>query len=1495
MDWLYPIALDLGAKNTGVFNLSYAANTKLADFDKKNKVLKKAFVAQVPNIMNGGYQFLQINRTATRHAIRCRKRKKQAKKLFLFLLEHVHNFKTQGHQEAINHFLNRRGYNYHESEIDFTAVKQVEQEHWIALQAFLIEANASPVFDQLNFSEIEESLLQLRVFELEELQQHLESIDNKKKNSPQALLLKVVKDLKNEKAQVTGAKHRRDYFKAIHHDIEHMSKSEDKKFKRLFNALTHAKGYKQGEFIRVFWSLLCHVNNFDLKLLNRIHKSLDDKLTYDQIDAILNQHISHWVLKLWQGTDANTPERKKFKQTLKAYTQANPKKILQFLLQTNPEHTIAPYESHTNRKPPYCQTLLLNTETLTSQYPEWQKWLVQLSSSCEKMQQALSNYQTRLRSKISKEGNVLVESEKQNGVLELQARSLQFVFDTSAKQCPYKLSEIWGKLKQINQLKRKGKSTDKAEANLASLLEKSWLPSNLKVECTSQPEQSEFWHLINLYYQTRRRTKQGRYFIHRDNKQNSELNKWQKNRKLLQVCQHKPKQLKHQALGDVLQLLGLEQEQLFTISTNDEAISLEKLAEQIKSAAKGVITLAKDAHKAQKDYGIDLQAAIVSEPKLQKLASKAQEVTQKLAVYFFQDTSQQNYFFNRNKSLFTYAQLHSLLFNIERSGFGKTCPLCSADNAARMQISNGFAQASRLSTMSLRLIDGGLKRLLNHQAHHIANYLWPELEGILKQGHRVSLPLVLEQNRFDFSANLHALKGQGKNKQQRLPEDEKYFTQKQERIFNAGKQLCPYTGEVINFSKSDIDHIIPRSGVFGVLNDEANLIASSVTGNRKVKQNRLLSLKDLSKEYLQAHFNTTDPELIKAHLYATLWDSNKAKFVFGQYRQFIALTPVQQVAFRHALFLDEFDELKQGVISAIQHGSKSRVNGTQRFMAQLLADAFWQKARIIQCENQLNFDYFEYSANSQDELSTTSLRRVLTQALVKTDWDLTPFCKNKGQSQRPYSHVIDAMCAMALAVEQHQGEGALSIDVGDSSIWPKVDAQTGEYKASNFTSLAIKAEQLQPELIVKPTSLANKIVKNGPISKPHTVISRRIFGENALGIRFYDLAVDNSNVVKGYYKSEIEAGEFVRATAKVADKNVEILQWLTTHAYYQLKLKQGIKFYTPNSYAILSLMFSVLMTAKKSNLDKNSQEYKAVKWLFGKGDGQLFYYTSKAPLQAAPNIVERLKSNNPLMQKWLHFYNGWQAICGESAKVNLGQFVIESGQLNQWENYCQAFLGQTEKFNKHSPVRHYTMFNETTARGNVALQFKQGKFTHYPVNNNEVPKSQSMHILLNSPTLVAFESSVLTKGYLVELEEKVSFKDAQINVKTLINEKKAKVLSLNIDLLNIKVLSNTQINIEGVSKQWFEKNLLLKRAIEAEAWKKRSSLNFDKYDTEKCVIVTDTLKSILNTAIRAERNKTVKVQHIDETVSLGLPVKAEHIAKLVAKQNLEEAKSQKAP
>ncbi|TMS80532.1 hypothetical protein CWB70_20705, partial [Pseudoalteromonas sp. S981] len=99
-------------------------------------------------------------------------------------------------------------------------------------------------------------------------------------------------------------------------------------------------------------------------------------------------------------------------------------------------------------------------------------------------------------------------------------------------------------------------------------------------------------------------------------------------------------------------------------------------------------------------------------------------------------------------------------------------------------------------------------------------------------------------------------------------------------------------------------------------------------------------------------------------------------------------------------------------------------------MAQLLADIFWKKAKVIQCENLLHFDYFEYSANSQDELSTTSLRRTLTQTFANTEWDLTPFNKQKGHSQVPYSHVIDAMCAMALAVEQHQVEGSLAVDVG---------------------------------------------------------------------------------------------------------------------------------------------------------------------------------------------------------------------------------------------------------------------------------------------------------------------------------------------------------------------------------------------------------------------------------------------------------------------------------
>jgi hypothetical protein len=108
---IIPIALDLGAKNTGVYAAAYPAGTTLKDFST-NKVNNMAFVATSYAPDKGGYVLLQNGRTANRHMLRNRTRNRQAKKLFKIILECLVGLDVKKHNEAIAHFLNRRGYSY---------------------------------------------------------------------------------------------------------------------------------------------------------------------------------------------------------------------------------------------------------------------------------------------------------------------------------------------------------------------------------------------------------------------------------------------------------------------------------------------------------------------------------------------------------------------------------------------------------------------------------------------------------------------------------------------------------------------------------------------------------------------------------------------------------------------------------------------------------------------------------------------------------------------------------------------------------------------------------------------------------------------------------------------------------------------------------------------------------------------------------------------------------------------------------------------------------------------------------------------------------------------------------------------------------------------------------------------------------------------------------------------------------------------------------------
>src|SRR5690554_4564568 len=112
--YISPIAIDLGGKNTGVFMCHYGAG------DDPAHGIKKASVLVMPDDKSK-MTYSQIARTATRHRIRSNKRRKLAKRLLKQIIEQGLSLNPDEKQwQKLNGYLNRRGYNRIESEIDLS-------------------------------------------------------------------------------------------------------------------------------------------------------------------------------------------------------------------------------------------------------------------------------------------------------------------------------------------------------------------------------------------------------------------------------------------------------------------------------------------------------------------------------------------------------------------------------------------------------------------------------------------------------------------------------------------------------------------------------------------------------------------------------------------------------------------------------------------------------------------------------------------------------------------------------------------------------------------------------------------------------------------------------------------------------------------------------------------------------------------------------------------------------------------------------------------------------------------------------------------------------------------------------------------------------------------------------------------------------------------------------------------------------------------------------
>lgn len=1483
-NFISPIALDLGAKKTGVYSACYPANISVKEFANKDKVFKQAFVADIALQSEGGYKLLQVERTSKRHSLRCRTRKQQAKRLLNLVLKNVYQFPVEKHQIAISHFMNRRGYNYLDAQLDLLGIENITQIQLNSFFALLNEQEAVVFSSVLNEQDLLLDLQKLVNEEPNTLLQLQRLFTTTALDKPLKKDLKPLIDAVNTYAAdiSKGAKHRSKYFKAIHNDINNLRNHPERSCRRLFHALNEHKGFARNEFIQVFYTLLCHINNFELKPLNAILNALTESATITKIETEIAKVFCNWITKQWMLSPANGQQRlaeiKVLQNNWKTFYRDFPNQCLAFLLKTPVTATIAPYQSQTNRRPPSCQTLTLNAKYLSTTYKHWRTWLLAISQVTEQYSE-LNEYQLQLSKIQNKKGNALIPSD------ELNARTLQRILDASQNSDPNKLNAIWGVLKKLKELARKPEmhGQKKWQLELQQFIEASQLPDTLKQQLSSEGhyEESSFWHCLNQYYQIRRRAKEGRYFLHHDVTVNSKKQRWQSEGKLLTLCSHRPKQLKHQALQDIMVLFGLSETALCEHwKITAEQLTLDVFTEKF-NAIRGLKSNAEKALQAQKKFGIDLKSQLHSDKDLTRLVDTLTKLSMEMAKLLCPE-AQRDKFILRNQSIFQFAQLAQLLWG-ERSGFAKTCPVCSADNAARMQIRNENAQASRLTTMSFRLIDGGLKRLLTHQAHHIANRVWPQLELQLAKVAKLTIPLILEQNRFDFTANLIDVKGAERKNSGKLNKIDLNLpaTQKHQRIKAASAGQCPYVAsQQIQDENGQIDHIIPRTSTYGVLNDEANLIYCSTKGNQ-TKNNATYSLENLSPAYLLAQFSSSDSQAITQQIENALYNPEKSGFIFGQYRQFIALTQLQQIAFRHALFLADEHPLKQMVIQAIQHRSKAKVNGVQRYMAQLLADIITQKAKLIGAESKLEFDYFEVSSNPQDEYSTVALRKLLSDLLQNTPWDITPFTKLQGQSQKDYSHVIDATLAMMITAQAHQNEGALKIQFAEQhSIWGAIDTTTGELVDNLSQQFFVHPESLAESVIVKPQSSNVKIeaLANENISI-NQVFSRTIFKETLLGLKFYHLTELDGKLYKGFIDVVDGQCQFYKASKTGITKEQVQLNAMLANGLYRQKEFSNMQVYMPNKTALTESLFNALSQAKQQ-LDKQSADFKVASWLFGKAAGSLYYYTNNSDLINAPKYAGS-KDESPYKNRWQAFLLGWQQALGQAPKIDKQQLIIAADQHEKWQHHCEAFLNKKNAQKQHCPKKGYSMEALQSASGALALVKRKNKdktiiYQVLVFDNSVVAKGQEAAIALKSPNLVCLNSDVLKQGYQVNNADVTG---KQIDPEKLIH---TEILNqLNANPLGVKVESNSRISVSGISISWVQDNLLNLLNDEPFKWQGSQNLYLDSSDKEETKIVAETLKGMFKVGLKLDKSKPIKITKQGEAVTLTLPVVKSNIEKLL--------------
>jgi len=712
---ILPIAIDLGAKNTGVFSAVYHHGTDVAQVDSK--------MGKVYELTKDSYTLLMDSRTAKRHQRRGLDRKQLVKRLFKLIWTEQLNLEWHDYtQQTLSFLLNRRGFSFleekHDAELlkhfpndaisylpqtlatdntdnrdyDLNAkilelleddsfaevyseiesnIKEVKREMVIAstialinsaietrisantieitkankldklervsnwIVEFLISQNAninkliveekSYSCDLLSYISLleddelyslkqslplfNEKALKVSVWNFNISNFNLDSDANIKKleeGDVKTHIHHLAFALHNIKKELDeGSRHRSKYFEEVASVL--LTTNHQEQYLKNFCQNLHNCKYANLT-VKKLINLIGNISNLELKPLRKYFNDKGHIEADYWNEKSFAETYCRWVLGEWRVGSKDKDKQPNAKYDYKSLCNDIKQKVgttkniqhsvVNFMLDLDPCRTIPPYQDNNNRKPPKCQSLILNSNFLDNNYPNWQSNLVSLKK-LDSIQGYLETFEQDLRDlKTGKQASYFVEQKNTNKQIasgqrdykDLDAKVLQFIFDRVKATDDLLLNEIYSLAKKVKQNASTNSEKTEYASKLLKAIDNSNLPNSLKskhklckhfdklseldsaiydkLNDSDVFEQGTFLHLVCRYFKYRQRAKDSRLYIMPEYSYDKKLDKWNNTGRfddsgeLLTYCNHKPRQKRYQLLNDLAGALQVSPTQL---------------------------------------------------------------------------------------------------------------------------------------------------------------------------------------------------------------------------------------------------------------------------------------------------------------------------------------------------------------------------------------------------------------------------------------------------------------------------------------------------------------------------------------------------------------------------------------------------------------------------------------------------------------------------------------------------------------------------------------------------------------------------------------------------------------------------------------------------------------------------------------------------------------------------------------------------------------------